>query len=54
MDEMKRIEEKSLSREVDAVMARLMELEYENSRLQRLVSELLMKNQQLRGAVWAG
>lgn len=29
---------------------RIMELEAENSRLQRLVAELLLKNQQLRGA----
>lgn len=27
---------------------RIMELEHENSRLQRLVAELLLKNQQLR------
>jgi hypothetical protein len=29
---------------------RMMELEVENSRLQRLVAELLLKNQQLRNA----
>jgi hypothetical protein len=29
---------------------RIMELEIENSRLQRLVAELLLKNQQLRDA----
>jgi hypothetical protein len=29
---------------------RLVELEFENSRLQRLVIELLLKNQQLRSA----
>jgi hypothetical protein len=29
---------------------RIMELEVENSRLQRLVAELLLKNQQLRDA----
>jgi hypothetical protein len=28
--------------------ARIAELEYENARLQRLVAELLLKNQQLR------
>ena len=29
---------------------RIMELEIENSRLQRLIAELLLKNQQLRNA----
>jgi hypothetical protein len=32
----------------EAVRSRLVELEVENTRLQRLVAELLMKNQQLR------
>ena len=31
-----------------AVQERIIELEYENTRLQRLVSELLVKNQKLR------
>ncbi len=34
----------------DPTDLRMMELEIENSRLQRLVAELLLKNQQLRKA----
>jgi len=34
----------------DSTDLRMMELEIENSRLQRLVAELLLKNQQLRKA----
>jgi hypothetical protein len=33
---------------LDSLQGRLFELEYENTRLQRLVTELLFKNQQLR------
>jgi hypothetical protein len=34
----------------DVLEVRIMELEVENSRLQQLVAELLLKNQQLRDA----
>jgi hypothetical protein len=41
--------ESDLSLAPVATKARIAELEIENNRLQRLVAELLLKNQQLRG-----